>query len=117
MSQIGKQQCGCCKHEEFVKDNSFSRRKIEQRPYKRAIIDALISNNLLTPKSKYLCDISADEGSKLIKPCVSDEALKAKRIRLSNAVDIVVDEIESGNVKVDQMCKLASALGASQRDK
>ena len=107
MSQIGKARCGCSKHD-YVKESSFSLKKIEQRPFREVVIDFMISNKLLSPRAKYLCSVCAEEVSKLIPSEDNAGPSEPKRIKL-NALDVVLEEVKSGKMVEHDMCRLAIA--------
>ena len=117
MSQIGLQKCGCVKHEEFVQDKAFTLKKIDQRPYRKCVIDFLSSNNLLTKYSKYLCTVCALKAEAILDSKETDDDEPKSKKSKTNYVDIVISEIESDSLNDPDMCRLASAIGLSQREK
>ena len=104
-----KQHCGCVQHKDITDGKEFKLKRLSSRPYPKAVVDELISRDLLSPRATYLCDLCAELGH-INKP---DES---KKIKVSH-IDSIVDDIEKGLLNENDMVKLAGSLGRSQHDK
>ena len=103
-----KQQCGCRRHDELTEGLEFKTKKLAHRPYPKADVQNLISDNLLSERATYLCDVCAQFSK-------SEYGDKVKKLK-SNHIESTINDIECGNIESSDLVNLATALGKSQYD-